>query len=207
MKKIYIVFGFLMLIAVMLLLNRWQSSDWQKSLLQNALPELKTINSATTSDYKEFLSSDGKFKITYPDSWLITENQSLLSAMALKDWQEKYGLKTLFMVQTFQTGKFAQLMVQEGVFDLSAEEIIKAMKTINQKQDLNMEIVKSETQDDKTIFEARYSTANSPALYSKEEILSAEEKTYLIAFITLEKDLPDFSAEIDAIFNSVEVVR
>lgn len=214
MSKIYICFGFLVLIAIMLLLNNWQSRDWQKTIFQNTLSELKTVNpgglpgfSSTSSDYEEFASSDGKFKIKYPASWLIVENQGLLTASAPKEWQEKYNLKTLFLAQYFKADKFAQLMVQEGVFDIPAEDIIEEMKKINQKQDLNMEIVKSDIQDNKTVFEARYFIPNSSNLYSKEEILSIGEKTYLIALIALEKDWQGFNEEIDFIFNSAQIVR
>ena len=97
-------------------------------------------------------------------------------------------------------------MVQEGIFDISAGEIIEEMKQINQEQELNMEIVKSDIQDDKTVFEARYLMTNNPNVYSKEEIISLGEKTYLIAFIALEKDWPEFTKEADAVLESVEII-
>ena len=199
----------------MWLLNKWQSGNWEENLLQNVLPKLKSIepgespgfSSSISSDYKEFTSPDGKLKIQYPSSWFDIENESLFAAATPKEWQEKYNLKTLFLAQYFKTDGFAQLMVQEGVFDIVPQEIIEEMKKMNRKQELNMEIVKSDIQDDKAVFEARYLTANSPNLYSKEEILLVGEKTYLIAFITLEKDWPEFSEETNLLLSSVQIVQ
>ena len=205
MKKTYILLGFVILILAMWLLNDWQSGNWEENLPPSVLPKLEAIEPEELNGYKEFTSPDGKLKITYPAPWLTAENQELLTAATPKEWQEKYSAKTLFLTQYFKADKFAQLMIQEGVFDIPAEEIIEEMKKSNQKQDLNMEIVKSDTADDRTIFEARYLTANSPNLYSKEKILSIGEKTYLIAFITLEKNWPEFAQEADVILESIRI--
>lgn len=204
-KLLFILFGFFVLISAIWLLSSWQSGNWRENLLQNVSPKLKAVEPEESNNYKEFTSPDGKFKMKYSDSWLTVENQGLFTAAAPKEWQEKYNLATIFLAQSFSTGKFAQLMVQKGVFDIPAEEIIEEMKKTNRKQELNMEIVKSNTKDDKAVFEARYLTANSPNLYSKEAILSVGEKTYLIAFIILEKDWPEFAQEADAILESIEV--
>ncbi len=199
----------------MWLISGWQSGNWEESLIRDVLPKLKTIepetspgfSSSTAGDFKEFVDPDGKLKIKYPNSWLTVENEGLLAASTPKEWQEKYGLKTLFLAQYFQTGKFAQLVIQSGVFDISAGEIIKEMEKNNQKQGLIMEIVELDTKDNKTIFEARYLTAGSPNLYSKEEILVSGEKAYLIALIALEKDWPELAEEFNFILNSARVVQ
>lgn len=202
-----ILLGFFALISTLWLLNSWQSSDWQKNLLQNTLPQLEAIEPEELNGYEEFISPDGKLKIKYPGSWLVAENQGLLAAATPQEWQEKYNLETIFLAQYFKADQFAQLMVQEGVFDISNKEIIAEMKKINQEQELSMEIVKSDIRDDKTVFEARHSTTGSPNLYSQEAILSVGEKTYLIAFITLEKNWPEFTEEADFILNSVQIVQ
>ena len=98
-------------------------------------------------------------------------------------------------------------MVQEGVFDISPGEIIEEMKKNNQKQELNMEIVKSDIQNDKTIFEAKYLMTSSPNLYSKEAVIFAGDRTYLIAFVSMENDWPEFAEEAGAIINSAVIVQ
>ena len=104
MKKTYIVFGLFILISVLWLLNDWQSGDWRKGLSQNAEPELQAIEPgespglsfSASSGYKEFVSSDGKLKIKYPNSWLAVANQGLFTAASPEEWREKYNLETTY---------------------------------------------------------------------------------------------------------------
>lgn len=208
-KNTYVFFGLISLILTIWLLGAWQQQPGlDKILSQNGSPELKiTEPEKSSKTYKEFIDPDGKLKIQYPSSWFVVENESLFSVLTSKDWKEKYDLKTLFLVQSFEMGKFAQLIVQEGVFDIPTEEIIEEMEKINREQELNMEIIKSDIQNDKAIFEARYLTTNSPNLYSKEEILLIGEKTYLIAFIALEQDWPALSEQADFILNSAQIIK
>jgi len=214
-KPLFIFFGFFVLISVIWLLSNWQLQKWEKNLLQDALPKLKAVGSeelpkpysSLNSDYKEFVSSDGKLRMKYPVSWLTIENEGVFAITVPEKWGEKYNLKTVFLAQYFKADKFAQLMVQKGIFDIPTEEIIEKMQSNNLEQGLEMEIVQLSTENNKTIFEAKYLMANSPNLYSKEKILSLGGETYLIAFITLEKNWQGFSEEADFLLDSSQVVQ
>ena len=205
-KSFYVPLGILLFSLLLGFINKWNWQASQKPLPQNNLESVNT-EAANQNNYKEFVAADKNFRINYPAAWFRLEDKNILSAFNSKEWQEKYNLKTIFLAQSFEAGKFAQVVVQEGVFDISPGEIIEEMKKNNQKQELNMEIVKSDIQNDKTIFEAKYLMTSSPNLYSKEAVIFAGDRTYLIAFVSMENDWPEFAEEAGAIINSAVIVQ
>jgi len=212
-KVIYVSFGFLALITLIAIVGTWQMTKWQKTLSQSSLSSLKSISSEqfqelysfSDTTYQEFINSDGKLKMKYPSDWLVIEDENLFITMTPKEWEKKYNFKTIFLAQYFKIDKFAQLIIHEGVFDISIEEIVEKMKESNQKQGLQMEIVKSDIKDSQGVFEVKYLIASGSNLYSKETIVSSEEKTYLIAFITFEKDWQEFAEKAEFILGSVQI--
>lgn len=203
-KSFYVPLGILLFSLLLGLINKWNWQALQKPLPQN---NLESIDTGTTNqnNYKEFVTVDKNFRINYPAAWFRLENENILAALNSKEWGEKYALKTIFVAQNLQQGKFAQLIVQEGVFDINVKEILQKMKKSNQEQQLKMEIVKSDIEGDRGVFEIRYLTPNAPVLFSKEMILLGGKKGYLIAFSALENDWLEFSQQADAILGSIEV--
>ncbi len=215
MKKIYIFLGLLVLIVFLVTVRNWQVKNWE-GLSTDLQPKLESIevdqlpgfsSTQDASNYREFIAPDGKFKIKYPTGWFLIKDVETMGTTAPQEWKEKYDFQTLLLAQQFQAEKFTQLIISEGSFNIPVEEIIEEMKKINQEQGLKMEIIKSDVEDNKVVFEARYLMANSPNLYSKEEIMSAMEKTYLIAFISFEKDWQEVKGQADFILSSVQIVQ
>lgn len=205
-KSFYVPLGLLLFSLLLGLINKWSWQGLQKPLPQNNLESINT-EAASPNNYKEFVATGKSFRINYPANWFRLEDENILAAFNSKEWGEKYALKTIFVAQNLQQGKFAQLMVQEGVFDISIKEILQKMEESNQKQQVEMGIIKSDIEGDRGVFEVKYLAPNAPTLYSKEMILLGEKNGYLIAFSALEKDWPEFSEEVDFLLNSAQIVQ
>lgn len=202
-----------MLILVLGVLAVWRMPDLSSlESLQTALPELQKISSlgnesVEENQYQEFISPDGKFKIEYPSHWLVLKEENLLQALAPPEWAEKYDLKTLFSAQNFWGGKFAQLIIYKGTFEISIEEIFEKMKENNEKRGWAVEVLKSDIKESEGIFEIKsQSTTTNTTIRSKEKILAVEKEAYLISLIALEKDWPDLVKKVDFIINSAQLL-
>src|SRR3989344_5251709 len=205
-KSFYVPLGILLFSLLLGFINKWNWQASQKPLPQNGLESINT-EAANQNNYKEFVTADKNFRINHPAAWFRLEDENILAAFNSKEWGEKYDLKTIFVAQNLQQGRFAQIIVQEGVFDINIKEILQKMKDSNQKQQSEMEIIKSDIEGNKGVFEIRYLTPKAPALYSKEMILLGKEKTYLIAFIALENDWQEFSEEANFLLGSAQIVQ
>lgn len=157
--------------------------------------------------YKEFVSSDGKLKLSYPSGWLEIEGEDLNS---LQEKAGSHDLKFLFSAQNLNLGKFSQILVHEGSFDSQEgfEQIIETMKETNQEQGWDMQIINLEVKDEEVVFEAQYQKTDRYSLRSKEKIIlietaEGEKKLGLIAFIVFKKDWSDFREQANFVINSV----
>lgn len=207
-KKVYILIGCLFLISIMWLLSSWQASIWQKSIEQPTRfqPFNKILDSPVEKDYEEFISPDGKLKMTYPANWLILKETQFLETTIPDGWKEKYNLSALFLAQYFEAEGFAQLIIYQGNFNISIEEIIEEMKKSNEAQGWEVAIVKSDIKEKECVFEAKYLIPNNPTLYSKEVIFTGEgTNTYFISFVSLEESWPNFEEQADLILQSIEI--
>ena len=219
MKKIiYLILGFFVIILVMQAVSSWQLKKWQEALPRDISGELKSISSEqlqelyspSENNYQEFISPDGKLKIKYPTGWLALKDQRFLKETVLEEWERKYNLKCLFLAQGLKAEKFAQLIINEGNFDMQIEEIIKEMVETNRQEGWEMEVIESNITKKEGTFEAKYLMPSGYNIYSKEKILLGEKKegktkAYLIAFIVPEKDWEEFTEEADFIINSARL--
>lgn len=194
MKKTLIIVGILLTILLMILINDWQTKDWQ----QEALEKVTGLNNEESTSLTYFEAPG--FKISYPANWIPL--QTSLSQLVPIDWKEKYGLKILLFSQNFNP--FIQLIVYEGEFNIPLEEVIEKMGKDNQEYGWEVKTIKSEIKNDEGIFELEYSIPGSQSLYTKEKAIKLGEKTYLISTVILEKDLTALSQQIDLILNSID---
>ncbi|MFH1423407.1 MAG: hypothetical protein ABIG29_00415 [Candidatus Nealsonbacteria bacterium] len=209
-KLIFVLFGFSTLIATIWLLSNWQGSNWQKNFTKNTglRPPEGISYSPAKEGNAEFISPDGKLKLKYPADWLVIEGSEFLEMTFPQDWKENYDLKTLFLGQKFQVDGFAQVIVYQGNFNFPISEIIEKMHNTNREQGWQVTITDSEIEEKTGVFEARSVIPQSYTLHSKEKIIKEGEKnTYLIAFISLEQDWPEFSEEADLLLNSARIVQ
>jgi hypothetical protein len=214
-KKIIYVFliisvGVLLIYIVM----NWQMAKLKKSLSQPLFKELEKMPLeeiqkkffGEISEYKEFVSPDGKLKLKYLADWiemdkviLETFNQEII----------KKGAKILFFAQKLKvkTSSFAYLVIQELEKEewKGLDEIIEEMKKEAKERGEEIEIIKIDKE--RRIFEAKYKKVNQPEIHSSEKIIEGKEKIYLIAFLTFEKSWEEFQPEMNSIFNSVEIVQ
>lgn len=156
--------------------------------------------------YKEFVSPDGKLKLSYPSSWLEVEGENLND---LQEKAESHGLKFLFLAQNLNLAEFGQTLVHEGYFDYQEEfeQIIEKMKQVNQEQGWDMQVINLEIKDEEAVFEAKYQKTDRYSLRSKEKIILIEtiegkKKMGLIAFIVFDKNWPDFKEQADFVISS-----
>jgi len=156
--------------------------------------------------YKEFVSPDGRLKLSYPSSWLEVEDENLND---LQEKAESQGLKLLFLAQNLNLAGFGQILVHEGYFDYQEEfeQIIEKMKQINQEQDWDMQVMNLEIKDEEAVFEAKYQKTGRYSLHSKEKIVLIEttegkKKMGLIAFIVFDKNWSDFKEQADFVIGS-----
>lgn len=171
------------------------------------ISKLKSIDfEKKEQGYKEFVSPDGKLKLSYPSSWLEVEGENLNN---LQEKAESHGLKLLFLAQNLDLAGFGQILVHEGYFDSQEEfeQIIEKMKQINQEQDWDMQVMNLKIKDEEAVFEAEYQKTDRYSLHSKEKIILIEttegkKKVGLIAFIVFKKDWSDFKEQADFVISS-----
>lgn len=192
-------------------LSAWRMSDLSNiESTKNIIPKLQNISlqnkgAGTGNQYQEFIDSEGKFQIEYPANWLGVNSAEILAALTPPEWAEKYDLKTLFLAQDFQGGKFAQLIIYNGTFNMPIEEIFNKKIEINEDQGWKIEIINSQTQEKEGIFETKYQRDTNTTLLIKEKILTSDNRSYLISITAMEKDWSSLEADIDKILDSAKI--
>jgi hypothetical protein len=236
-KKLLLVFGgFVMTIFLIGGLASWQIGNWKKSLPQNfpkiepgeiqSFPQIFPTSSYpgflpfgsffpenSSETYKEFISPDGKLKVSYPANWIKIEIPQIEKTLPEK-FTEDYDLKLLLFAQKFEGEKFAQLNISQMIIDSGKkiEEIVEEIKESNLERDWEMKIVKSEVGERGLTFEAKYRKEGKPTLYSRERFIALQpeegkKKVFLVEFITFDKDWEGFEKEAEEILNSATIVE
>ena len=95
----------------------------------------------------------------------------------------------------------ALLVVYKGTFGLTAKEILEEMKKTAQNQGWKMNIVSSEVDEKKAVFEAEYETSGGLLFHSKEKIIIAGNKAYLITVLISKGSWINLTEEINSIIN------
>jgi len=203
---------FLILIILLILLlsfaTYWQFKSFQKTLSEVKFPEfempkLEMPLFQKNGGQKEFISQDGKLKLKYPSDWVELAKESLGSF----NQEAVEGGKVLFFAQKFKIEKaaFALLVVQESEKRESVEEIIEEIKEGVAEGGGEMKIINLDIKENEGFFEANYKRKGS-IFRSKEKIIFAENKFYLISIFSLEKDWPEFENETSEILNSAQLI-
>lgn len=202
---------FILVLVVILFLSGatyWNFKNWRKSLKEVEMPKFempKFEPFPKKEGSKEWVSPDGKLKITYPADWMEMDIRVLENYI-----QRELEEKPLFLAQKFSIEKaaFAFLTVNKLKFEENSgiEEVLEKMKEDVKKREGEIEVLKLETKDKEAIFEAKYKGKDGPTFQSKEKMI-IEEEVYLISFFAFEKDFPKFQNEAVEIINSAQLVE
>jgi len=201
-------------IFLLFLVVNWHLERLKKTLPQPLFRELETIPIeeiqkkffGETTEYKEFISPDGKLKIKYLGDWMEIDKEIFET---FNQEMIRKGAKILFFAQKFKVrkGAFAFLIIQELEKERwkNLDEIIEETKKEIKEKGGEMEVVKVNEREG--ILEAKYKRLNQPEIYSLEKILNGEKKIYLIIFLTFKKDWEEFFDEANSIFNSAQLIQ
>ncbi len=187
--------------------NRSFSFKKELSEIESLIPE----EGESEVQYKKFISPDGKLELEYLSDWIEVKDKESLSEAVPEEAKEKYNLETLFLASKLKKQVFSNLVVSEGFFgpEKDFEQIVNIMEEINQKEGLEMKIIKFEVKDNECIFEAAYTKIGSYRANSKEKIILLDQedkkKAYMIAFVAHAQDWQDFEEEVNNILNSTKL--
>ncbi len=194
----------------------WNFKNFKESYSDLDLPKLEMpeFNISTPQENikkREFISADGKLKMTYTSDWIELPKESLEQ---LTQQATAKNSVVLFSAQKLdlEQSSFASLIVQELNLESTTtsinnpEEIIKLMKKETEEKKGEMEVINSTSTDNQTLFEAKYKQGDIVMFYSKEKII-INEKIYLISFIASYKDWPDLEQEAEKIISSVQLIE
>ncbi len=167
---------------------------WEKLHL---LPEKK--------EEKEWVSPDGKLKLTHPGDWLAMDENFLKHLNQPKVFLVE--TKILFFAYQFKIKEqsLAFLMVGEIGPEKTLEEIIEEIKRNVERQNGQIEITILDTEDKVTRLEIISTVPGQPNFYSKGKIIFSTKKTYLIMLSVPQKDWPQFKQEVEKILDSVQL--
>lgn len=162
--------------------------------------------------YKKFISPDGKLELEYLSDWIEVKDKESLSKVVSEGVKEEYNFETLFLASKFKKQILSNLIISTGFFgpEKDLEQILDVMKEINQKEGLEMEIIKFEVEDNECIFEAVYREVNFYRASSKEKIIllnqEGEKKAYMIAFVVHSKNRQELEEEANDVIDSAKLV-
>ena len=197
------------LIALFGFIVSWQFKSFKGSMSEIELPELKMPDAdlelfpEESTEYKEFVSPDGKLKLTYLADWTEIEGE------ATKAFEQELieEAKSLFFAQKLKIKNrvFAFLLVRELNLGNDLEKIIEEIKKGVEEKGGGMEIANLEIKEGEASFEAQYKKDGNFIFSSKEKIFLGEDKCFLIMFMSLNNDWTGFEKEIKEIFDSVQI--
>ena len=190
-----------------------QFKRFSRSLGEVKLPEIE-IPETRLEDFflpadegdQEWVSSDGKLKLTYPATWTEADETFL-------GYLDQAGIvleetELLFFAHRLDPEKqaVALLLVSKTKGQRSIEEITKEIKQNIEEQNGKIEIEISE-QDNQIIWlEMALEYPNQPNSYSKGKAIVNESGTYLVIFSSYLADWPKFEQEAEEILDSVQFV-
>lgn len=203
---------FILVIVVILFLSGmtfWNFKTWRKSLKEVELPKFempKFEPLPKKEGHKDWISSDGKLKITYPADW-IEMDKRVIEQFPQEKIKES---KVLFVAQKFELENVKQafLTVEElNIKEADFNRIIEIMQAETEKEGGNMEILSQKIGEKEAVFEANYKREGGLSLHSNEKLILAKEKFFLVSFFTFENYWSEFQKESEEILNSVQLVE
>lgn len=185
----------------------WQFKNFQKALEKVEIPkfEMPKIEFFPVKSNKvqrEFISPDGKLKLRYSSDWIEMPKEALekFNQAIIKEEAEVLLLAQKIEIEK---GASASLVVQEFFPKEGLEEVIEEIKKDFKARGAEIEILKSEIKNGEAFLEGKSVQKEIPAFYFRERVILYQNKGYLIVFLTLEKDWPEFANEANEILNSV----
>ena len=195
-------------------LSFWQFKKFSQSLTKVELPKIEMPEMKfeeflplEKESLKEWASPDGKLKLKYPANW-IESSEALLEQFKQEE-MVLAGAKILFFAYqfSFETQALAFLIVEEISQEKSLNEIVKEIEKNIAEEKGEMEVINLEKENKTAWLEIKMKRKGEVSFQAKEKIIFLEDKTYLIAFTTFEKDWPKFEEEANEIFNSIEIIQ
>jgi hypothetical protein len=209
MKIDKFIFLIIIFIIVLSFGTYWQFKKFRESISKTVfpnfeMPEIKLFSTTGNKDV-EFVSPDGKLKLTYSSDWtnIATENlEKMNSEMVKKE------TKVLFFgnKMNLKSATFASLIIQETKLgERNIEEIIEESKNDYQEGE-EVKIVQSKIEEKEANLEIEYKRKEGAIFVSKERILLSEEKAYFVTVFALDSFWPDFKDEAEKILNSAKII-
>lgn len=188
--------------------KRFSQSLGEVKLPEIEIPETRLEDFFLPADEgeQEWVSPDGKLKLTYPATWTEADETFL-------GYLDQAGIvleetELLFFAHQLDSEKqaLALLIVSKTKGQRSLEEIIKEIKQNIEEQNGKIEIEISE-QDNETVWlEMALEYPNQPNSYSKGKAIVNESGTYLVIFSSYQTDWPKFEQEAKEILESAHLV-
>ncbi len=153
-------------------------------------------------NYQTFVSPDKTLKMKYPTNW-----QEIDKAFLEKINQQikEFGLEEINILLFAHQIRLVEyppvLMVLSLPSEKGLAETLEEIERIAQEQQMEMEVIKTGTKNNKDYFKVKSKKENQ-VFISKGEIIFTEEKNYLIIVLALENILQEIAPEIDFIFAS-----
>ena len=154
-------------------------------------------------NYETFISPDKTIQMKYPSHW-----QEIDPVFLEKISQEmkELGLEQneiLFFAYQKRLIEFPPILTVISMPpEMGLEKIVKEIKRIAKEQQIETEIIKTETKNDKTYFQAEYIKENQ-VIILKGKIVFTEKRNYLISILIPSELQEEMSPEIDFIFDSI----
>jgi len=155
---------------------------------------------------REWVSPDGKLKLTYSANWMETDQTFL----------EYFGQTGISLAKTdlllfayqfdLKKQNLALLTVNKNIDQESLEEILEEMERNVEEQGGEIKIDASETENGIVWLKIISKFPDQPNFYSKGKVLFNENEIYLVIFTSYQADWPKFEQEAQEILNSAHLV-
>jgi len=212
-NKTYILILFIMIVGLSLI-SYLRLEELRQTLPEVKLPKIEMPKPEEIKlegeDYllpakeekQEWISADGKLKLTYSGNWLVMDE-----AFSESLDQPKVILvetKILFFAYQFKIKEQALAFLMVGEIDpkKSLEEIIKEAEQNAEEQGGEIEITILDTKNRVVQLEIISTAPGQPSFYSRGKLIFSDEKTYLVILTTSQKDWSQFKEEAEKILES-----
>jgi len=160
-----------------------------------------------SEEKEEWTSPDGKLKFEYSASW-----QEMDQAVLLPAEKGEFLLaesEVLFFAYRIkvQEQAFALLVVSQADSEKSLEEIITEVKQNIEDEEGEVEITVLESEKEVALLEMSLKYSDEGEFYSKGKIIFSEGKTYLVFFLSPQKDWPQFEEEANDAIGSIRLLQ
>ena len=172
------------------------------------MPEMKLEEffSPEKEGEREWMSPDGRLKLTYSASW-TEANEAFLGYLGQTGVVLK-GIELLFFAQRLdpQGQSPAFLMAYKTTEQKNLEEILEEIEESVEEQNGKIRIEALEQSDEIAWLEMFSEYPGQPNSYSKGKAIFDENATYLVILSVYQTDWPKFEQEAQQILNSAHLI-